>query len=189
MFNEILSQVKDRVDISSACQAYGVQLHRRGNRLVGLCPFPDHQEKTGSFTVFDDEKFYCFGCHKHGDVIDLVRLQFGLSFRDSIAKLSRDFGIDDCGLLIPARPKKSNATRLREQYFGIIDSLLLDRKYLQYRLRQSVTSGAVLALGMEEALTFDLLFGWPEEQATALIQARRLLDGGHWRSVGEHPAA
>ena len=188
-FNDILSQVKDRVDVPGACRAYGVELQRRGNKSVGLCPFPDHREKTGSFTAFDDGKFYCYGCHRHGDVIDFTRQLFGLSFKDALAKLAADFGIDGSGPVIPARPKKSEATRLREQFFGIVDSLLLDRRYLQCGLRQSVTAGAVLALGKAEGLTFDLLFGWPEEQAAALLRTRRWLDGRHWRNVGEHPAA
>lgn len=188
-FNDILSQVKDRVDVPGACRAYGVELQRRGNKSVGLCPFPDHREKTGSFMVFSDGKFKCFGCGRSGDAIDFVRQLFGLSFRDALAKLATDFGIDGSRPVIPARPKKSEATRLREQFFGIVDSLLLDRRYIEYHLRQSVTAGAVLALGKAEGLTFDLLFGWPEEQAAALLQARRWLDGRHWRNVGEHPAA
>ena len=188
-FNDILSQVKDRVDVPGACRAYGVELQRRGNKSVGLCPFPDHREKTGSFMVFSDGKFKCFGCGRSGDVIDFTRQLFGLSFKDALAKLAADFGIDGSGPVIPARPKKSEATRLREQFFGIVDSLLLDRRYLQYGLRQSVTAGAVLTLGKAEGLTFDLLFGWPEEQAAALLRARRWLDGRHWRSVGEHHVA
>ena len=91
--------------------------------------------------------------------------------------------------MIPARPKKSEATRLREQFFGIVDSLLLDRRYIEYHLRQSVTAGAVLALGKAEGLTFDLLFGWPEEQAAALLAARRFLDGRYWRHSKQNPAA
>lgn len=42
-----------------------------GDRLKGLCPLPDHQEKTPSFTVFGDGHFYCFGCHRGGDLLDL----------------------------------------------------------------------------------------------------------------------
>ena len=177
------------MDVPGACRAYGVELQRRGNKSVGLCPFPDHQEKTGSFTVFSDGKFKCFGCGRSGDVIDFTRLLFGLSFRDALVKLAADFGIDGSGPTIAARPRKGEATRLREQFFGIVDSLLLDRKYLQSHLRQHVTAGAVLALGKAEALTFDLLFGWPEEQAAALLQARRFLDDRYWRNAGEHPAA
>lgn len=190
LFSEsIISRIKDRVDVPGACRAYGVELNRRGNKWLACCPLPGHSEKTPSFTVFDDGKFYCYGCHCHGDVIDFTRLMFGLSFRDALAKLAADFGVDGSGPVIPARPKKSEATRLREQYFGIVDLMLLDRRYLQHCLRQSVTAETVLALGTVETLTFELLCGWPEEQAEALVQARRWLDGRHRRSIGANTAA
>ena len=38
-------------------------LRRQGARFSGLCPYPDHQEKTPSFSVSADRGFYyCFGC-------------------------------------------------------------------------------------------------------------------------------
>ena len=38
-------------------------LRRQGTRFVGLCPYPDHSEKTPSFSVSQDQGFYyCFGC-------------------------------------------------------------------------------------------------------------------------------
>ena len=45
------------------------RLRQMGSRYVATCPF--HKEKTASFTIFEeDNNFYCFGCNKHGDVID-----------------------------------------------------------------------------------------------------------------------
>jgi DNA primase len=45
-----------------------VSLRKRGNDLVGLCPF--HGEKTPSFHVHPDRGFFkCFGCDAAGDVI------------------------------------------------------------------------------------------------------------------------
>jgi hypothetical protein len=38
-------------------------------RLVGLCPL--HEEKTPSFTVFENQSFFCFGCHEWGDIVSL----------------------------------------------------------------------------------------------------------------------
>lgn len=48
---------------------YDGWLRVNGQRLIGRCPF--HEEKTPSFVIFtDDNHFYCFGCHKHGDALD-----------------------------------------------------------------------------------------------------------------------
>ena len=45
----------------------------------GLCPF--HAENTPTFSVNPVEKlFYCFGCHKGGDVFTFVRETEGLDF-------------------------------------------------------------------------------------------------------------
>lgn len=48
-------------------------LKRSGDRWVGLCPLPDHDEKTPSFTVYEEDErgWYCYGCKRGGDVLDL----------------------------------------------------------------------------------------------------------------------
>jgi hypothetical protein len=49
---------------------YEGKLRQMGSRYVGICPF--HEEKTGSFTIFEEtNSFYCFGCSRAGDVLDL----------------------------------------------------------------------------------------------------------------------
>jgi hypothetical protein len=48
-----------------------VALKQHGHEYTGLCPF--HNEKSGSFTVRPDKRFYhCFGCGAHGSAIDWV---------------------------------------------------------------------------------------------------------------------
>lgn len=59
---------------------------RFGSRLVGRCPF--HQEKTGSFVIFSSNRWYCFGCHEHGDSIDFISRLQKLNFVDSVKYLT-----------------------------------------------------------------------------------------------------
>jgi hypothetical protein len=40
-------------------------------RWQTTCPLPDHQDETPSFTVYPNETWYCFGCNRTGDAIDL----------------------------------------------------------------------------------------------------------------------
>lgn len=62
------------------------------NRFLGLCPF--HREKSPSFTVrIEPPLYHCFGCHAHGDVIDFTMRYHGLTFRDAVERLMRDFNI------------------------------------------------------------------------------------------------
>ena len=43
-----------------------------------LCLF--HEEKTGSMRLFANNTFYCYGCGRHGGVIDLVMRKLGVGF-------------------------------------------------------------------------------------------------------------
>ena len=46
-----------------------------------VCPLPDHNESTPSFSIYDDQdKFHCYGCGKGGDSIDFVGLMENLKF-------------------------------------------------------------------------------------------------------------
>ena len=70
-----------------------VSLRKRGNDLVGLCPF--HGEKTPSFHVHPDRGFFkCFGCDAAGDVIRFVQLHDNLNFVDAMRVLAKRAGIE-----------------------------------------------------------------------------------------------
>jgi DNA primase len=64
--------------LASLAGQCGVELKPSGyGRLIGLCPF--HNEKTPSFVIYPEGRFYCFGCKEHGDAIDFIRKQQGNS--------------------------------------------------------------------------------------------------------------
>jgi hypothetical protein len=74
--------------LASLAGQCGVELKPSGyGRLIGLCPF--HNEKTPSFVIFPEGRFYCFGCKEHGDAIDFVRKQQGLSYLQALNFLGR----------------------------------------------------------------------------------------------------
>lgn len=63
------------------------EVRKAGVNMVALCPF--HQEKKPSLTLFTKtNSWYCFGCHKGGDVIALVRELLNLSFCDAVNYLT-----------------------------------------------------------------------------------------------------
>ena len=67
-------------------------LRKQGARLVGRCPF--HEERTPSFSVNPSEGFYyCFGCHKGGDVITFVQDTQGLDFPGTLEWLADRFRV------------------------------------------------------------------------------------------------
>lgn len=84
-------KIRSNVNVSDVVRNY-VTLSKKGGEYTGLCPF--HSEKTPSFTVNDQKKFFhCFGCGAHGDVIKFESEQTGMSFKDAAYKIADKFQI------------------------------------------------------------------------------------------------
>lgn len=82
-----LQALKDRNPLAEAVEASGVHLRGRGRVLQGRCPF--HEEREGSFTVYQDtQKFYCFGCGARGDVLDFLCRLNDLKLPEAIERLN-----------------------------------------------------------------------------------------------------
>lgn len=107
----------EKPDIIETIQNEGVELRRRGRSHWAQCPF--HNEKKPSFAVNPDkQRFKCFGCGEHGDVVDFVIKLKGLSFRDALTCL---------GMKPGARPRvdrKKERQREAQQQFGVLVSRL-----------------------------------------------------------------
>lgn len=100
----LFSIVKAAVTTRQAAEYYGHKIHRNG---MICCPF--HHDHTPSMKV--DARFYCFGCHVTGDVIDFVARLFSLTLYLAAQKLAADFGLDPhtpIGAILLA-PKKQMA--------------------------------------------------------------------------------
>jgi DNA primase len=86
-----LDQIRSANDIVEVIGGY-LPLKRAGANFVTLCPF--HREKTPSFSVNPHKQiFYCFGCHKGGDVFTFVKDYENLPFMDTIKRLAERAGI------------------------------------------------------------------------------------------------
>jgi DNA primase len=83
-----IQKVIEANDIVNIIGQY-THLKPSGSGLMGRCPFPDHPEKTPSFSVSPTRQVYhCFGCHKSGNVITFLKDYNGLSFREAIEYLA-----------------------------------------------------------------------------------------------------
>ena len=106
-----IREIKARIDIASYIGSH-VQLRKRGNDLVGLCPF--HAEKTPSFHVHPDKGFFkCFGCGAGGDVITFAQLHENLTFPDAKRMLAQRAGVE----LEPQNPQAARARNEREMIY------------------------------------------------------------------------
>lgn len=86
-----IDEIIDKVDIVEIVSKY-VRLEKKGNNLVGLCPF--HQEKTPSFTVSPDKKIAtCFSCGNGGNVIGFLSKIENINFYKACEKICDEYGI------------------------------------------------------------------------------------------------
>ena len=69
-----------------------MKLSVKGHNAFGLCPFP---LKTPLLSQLTPEKlFYCFGCQKSGNSIDLLMHFEGLNFYDTVKLMAQVLGMD-----------------------------------------------------------------------------------------------
>ena len=89
-----IEQVREAANIVEVASEFAA-LRRVGTRFTGLCPYPDHQEKSPSFSVSPDKGFYyCFGCGRGGDAIKLVMELKSLPFIEAISYLAERSGVE-----------------------------------------------------------------------------------------------
>lgn len=89
-----IEQVREANDLVEIIGQY-TNLKGRGDQHMGLCPFPDHKEKTPSFSVSATKQLYhCFGCKKAGNVYKFLETFNGFSFPESVEYLARRASIE-----------------------------------------------------------------------------------------------
>ncbi len=66
----LFETLRDQVDLMEVAERH-LDLTRSGSTGKCRCPYPDHQDRSPSFCVYTDGHFYCYGCRRHGDVVDL----------------------------------------------------------------------------------------------------------------------
>ncbi len=116
---ETIDAVNNTADIVSIISEY-TKLDSRGNDWWGCCPF--HGEKTASFHVDPDKKFYhCFGCGAGGNVIKFVMEQEKLSFSDAVILLAKKTGIEVKYTGNGVRPDFDPKIKQIEQYIELYD--------------------------------------------------------------------
>ena len=83
---EELEALKSRTDLVVLVEQRGVALSKKGQDLVGRCPF--HEDGTPSLVVTPSKNlWHCFGCGAGGDVVQWVMKAQGVSFRHAVELL------------------------------------------------------------------------------------------------------
>ena len=97
--SSVFEAVKAAVPMRAAAERFGLEVNYAG---MVRCPF--HDDHTPSMKLYDNH-FYCFGCGRHGDVVDLTAELFCIPPYDAACKLADDFGMDASAAVVrqPAR--------------------------------------------------------------------------------------
>lgn len=96
------------------------------------CPFPDHNEVTGSFYV-QEHRWYCFGCGRGGDVVDYVQHMHNVSIAVAVEFCERALGFntsDLSTLAALARRRGEVPERIEAEWRQFV--LDLDEEFLNY---------------------------------------------------------
>jgi hypothetical protein len=152
------------------CGAGG--LRRIGEKWVGRCPLPDHEDRSPSFTVYPgDGGWWCFGCLRGGDVVELARLAWGYDKRDAhtaAANLLHEFGHE-----IPKRPPAWFRKQERQQQMrGTIAEAkveVMTRRLWRYTVEPLV---AEIEDPEERSAVAERLWSKVEFRARQLVRAR-----------------
>lgn len=130
----IKEEIKQRVTITQVVERY------TSRKIVrGVCNCPLHTEKTASFSVDDTKGFYyCFGCGAGGDIFKFVQTYLGLSFKDAVAQIDKDFALGIAGEKISVKAqiamREAKKKRAIEEYTKVQNNLLYDELCMQYRV-------------------------------------------------------
>ena len=136
------------------------ELRQSGRVLKGRCPFPDHNDNNPSFVVYtDQQRYFCFGCNRGGDLFAFLQLVERLNFREAIARLEgyafrsqRDVAVPVSRSAVPSLKTEKNKNTLSPEYLSeehiqILTaaasvyhaSLLTNREMLAYVLGRGIT--------------------------------------------------
>ncbi len=159
--NKFIDELKNKNDIVDVVGRY-VRLEQKGVNFWGKCPF--HHEKTASFSVNPQGQFfYCFGCHKSGDVITFIQEIEALDFNDSVKFLAErvkmplpEFKYDDEKIKEQKKHKERLLNLLVDTAKFYAFNLKSDKadKHIEYILKRKIPSDCVSRFGMGASLNF-----------------------------------
>jgi len=156
--SEIIDEIQQKNDIVSVVEQYLSLEKKSAQNYFGLCPF--HAEKTPSFSVSPQKQiYYCFGCHKGGNVINFLMDIEKIGYLDAIKMLAEKSGVK-----IPESDDKNYRERveLEKTLFGAnteaaryyYKNLISDRGYSarEYLKRRGIENKTVKKFGLGFAI-------------------------------------
>lgn len=143
--NALIDEIRQAVDIADVI-GQDIQLRKSGRNLMGHCPF--HQDDTPSFSVNEEKQFfYCFSCHRTGNVFGYLQQRHDLSFPEAVRQVAKLANIavpeaDDQATNRPASPNRplyEFHTQTAELYHHLLVNTAAGQGALKYLLDRGMT--------------------------------------------------
>ena len=164
-FEEVISLIKDRLDIVDVVSQY-VVLKKSGANYWGLCPF--HNDKKPSMSVSPSKGIYkCFSCGAGGDALSfLVKIQ-NREYKDVILELAEKYGIE-----LPQKfhSSKENKSQKKEMILACEKAA----KFYKLQLKTAEDANKAMAYLRGRDITDDIIdkftLGWAPNKYDTLYK-------------------
>ncbi|MDQ3911976.1 MAG: DNA primase, partial [Actinomycetota bacterium] len=171
-----IEEVRETATIGEVASEF-TALRRQGTNLVGLCPYPDHSEKTPSFSVSPEKNFYhCFGCSRGGDAIKLVMELKSFSFVEAVSYLAERFGVElkfEGSSPKEERDAAQRSTRRRSAYKALAAAAAYYHKYLLKSPAAEEARRYLRKRGLNKSTIVEFRLGYAPRGRAGFIQAAR----------------
>lgn len=166
---DFIQKVMEANNIVDIISQY-TQLKPSGGGLMGRCPFPDHQEKSPSFSVSETKQVYhCFGCHKSGNIFTFMRDYYGYAFPEAV-----EFLANRANIPLPkteqARPEEDRQALRRKEIYRANE---ITMKFFVEELKRARADSPVKAYVAKRGLTQDTIdafnIGFAPKEWDALV--------------------
>ena len=164
-FDEVISLIKDRLDIVDVVSQY-VVLKKTGANYWGICPF--HNDTKPSMSVSPSKGiFKCFSCGTGGDALNfLVRIQ-NREYKDVILELAEKFGIE-----LPKKFTPNNESKTQKA--DMLNACKKAAKFYNLQLKiaedANKANSAFKSRGIDEKIIEKFTLGWAPNKYDCLYK-------------------
>ncbi len=163
-FRKCCEAVREALPIAEVASRYTALTPLGGGAwFTGRCALPDHEDKTPSFYVYPPGRYWCYGCDRGGDVIDLEFFCGGYGeLWEAMVSLAVEFGIE--------LPERSASWRHKhERQRPLRDAVAhARREVLRRRLFRWCVLPVIEAIGDEGERRQELERAWSDFQRVPL---------------------
>lgn len=169
---DFVDKVREANNIVDVIAPY-TQLRSAGSNFMGRCPFPDHNDKTASFSVSEDKQLYnCFGCKKSGNIFTFLQVFNGYSFPESIEFLARRANI-----ALPEKDEDPREKSFRELRENVLTTNRLAASYFEESFKKLPVTSPIRAYAEKRGLTAEIIetfkIGYSPDDWQGLVRAMR----------------